>query len=171
MRRRGFSLIELALVLAIVAVAAGMVALGARGTLGQLGMETCVDGVTAFDRATRRLATEHDRPLRLVVDLAANRLRRTDAEGRRGLGEPLRMANGYRVAEVRLPGRRMTSGTVAVSVSARGVTPSYAVRLNGPGGRRRWVAVAGLTGQVWEPEDGDAVQTVFEAVGARRDAR
>jgi len=158
------------LVLVILALTAGAVAVGVRGTLARVTLEDCVDEVEAFDRTTRCLATEHGEALRLVVDLARGRLRRTDADGRDERGEVLRMPARWRIAEVRLPGRRVTSGTVAVSVSARGLAPTYAVRLEGPGGRGRWIFVAGLTGQVWEPENTDAVQQVFETVGGRGDA-
>jgi len=169
--RRAFSLIELALVLVILALVAGTVAVGVRGTLARVTLEDCLDEIEAFDRTTRRLATEQDEALRLVVDLARGRLRRTDADGRDDRGEALHVPDGWRLAEVRLLGRRVTSGTVAVSVSARGLGPTYALRLEGAEGRGRWIAVAGLTGQTWEPEDGDAVQQVFETIGRRRDAR
>jgi len=169
--RPAFSLIELALVLVILALVAGTLAVGVRGTLARVTLEDCVDEIEAFDRTTRRLATEQDEALRLVVDLARGRLRRTDADGRDDRGEALHVPDGWRIAEVRLVGRRVTSGTVAVSVSARGLGPTYALRLEGVEGRGHWIAVAGLTGQTWEPEDGDAVQQVFETIGRRGDAR
>jgi prepilin-type N-terminal cleavage/methylation domain-containing protein len=169
--RRAFSLVELALVLVILALAAGTVAVGVRGTLARVTLADCLDEIEVFDRTTRRLATEQGEALRLVVDLARGRLRRTGADGREERGVAYRLPDGWRIAEVRLVGRRVTTGTVAVSVSARGLGPTYALRLGGAEGRGCWIAVAGLTGQTWEPEDEDAVQQVFETIGRRGDAR
>jgi len=166
--RLGFTLLELALVLAIVAAVAAAVTLGARAPLGSIGMREAVRTVTAFDGLTRTFAREHDRPLRLVLDLAAGRLRRTGVEGREQLGAPARLRSGCRIEEVRLPGHRVGSGTVGLSVSAWGFSPTYALRLAGPGGRGRWVLVAGLSGQITETDD---VRTVEAALAAGETGR
>jgi len=171
MRHKGFSLVEVALVLLILAILAGAVTLGVRGTLGRVGMRGLVDEIKMFDHLTRTFARQHDRPLRLVADLAAGRLRKTSADGRDEFGEVLKIPAGHRIAEVRLAGRRVTSGTVAVSVSARGLSPTYALRVEGPGGRRQWLLVTGLSGQVTEAENERDLGNAFQAFEARDNTR
>lgn len=171
MRERGFSLVELAMVLLILAIASAAIALSVRPPLARVGLRGCLDGMAAFDRLTRTFAQEHDRPLRLVLDLAAGRLRRTGEDGREDLGEALRLPAGHRIREVRLADRAVASGNVALSVSARGLTPSYAALVEGPGERRQWVLVAGLTGQVTETTDEGTVRGALEALEARHHAR
>ena len=166
MRRPGFSLIELTMVLVIVAIVSAAVVLNVREPLRRTGMQACLDEIATFDRLTRTLAREHDRPLRLVVDLSEGRLRRTDEAGREEQGEALRLPSGHRIAELRLAGQTIDSGAATVSCSARGLTPTYAVRVEGPGGWRRWVLVAGLSGQTWEPDDGKPLADILEALGA-----
>lgn len=98
-------------------------------------------------------------------------MRRTSEDGREELGEGLDLAPGRRMAEVRLAERPLRSGRVGVSVSARGLGPTYAVALEGPGAERRWILVAGLTGQVVEAAGEKEVDDAFAAITARRDAR
>ena len=171
MKHRAFSLVEVALVVLILAILAGAMTLGVRGPLGRVGMRGLVDEIKTFDHLTRTYAREHDRPLRLVADLAGGRLRRTSEDGRDAFGEALKMPAGHRIAEVRLAGRRVTSGTVALSVSARGLSPTYALRVKGPGGREQWLLVAGLTGQVTEREDEREIEQILEALRAGHHAR
>ncbi len=171
MKHRAFSLVEVALVLLILAILAAAVTLEVRAPLARIGMRAVLDEIAAFDRLTRVFAREHDRPVRLVVALAAGRIRRTDEGGRDPLGEALKLPSGYRIAGLRLAGRRINSGSVAVSCSARGLTPTYAVRVDGPGGRRQWILVAGLSGQITELDNETEVEDILLALEARRHAR
>jgi prepilin-type N-terminal cleavage/methylation domain-containing protein len=165
--RRAFSLVELIVVLLVLAIVAGVVAVSARGPLRKVGIERTVDEVVAFDQLTRQFARQQDRALKLLVDLSAGEFKRTDEEGRDVLGEPLRLAPGYRVARLRLAGQDIASGQVAISCSALGLTPTYAVLLEGPGGRRQWVLVAGLSGQIVGTSDDEQVQDILALLEAR----
>jgi prepilin-type N-terminal cleavage/methylation domain-containing protein len=165
--RRAFSLVELTVVLLILAIMAGAVAVSARGPLRKVGIERTVDEIIAFDRLTRQYARQQDRAIRLLVDLSAGELRRTDEEGRGELGEPLRLASGYSVARLRLAGQDIASGQVAISCSALGLTPTYAVLLEGAGGRRQWVLVAGLSGQIVGTGDDKETENILAMLEAR----
>jgi prepilin-type N-terminal cleavage/methylation domain-containing protein len=168
--RRAFSLVELTVVLVILAVVAGAVAVSVRGPIRRVGIERAADELVAFDRLTRVYARQNDRPLRLVVDLAAGELRRTSEDGRDVLGEPLRFAPGYRPARLRLAGEDVSSGLVTLSCTPPGFTPTYAVLLEGPGGRRRWVFFAGLTGQVVGAGNDEEVEQAIALLQMRRHA-
>lgn len=146
---RGFSLIELTAVLAILAVVAGGVAVRSHVAARQARMADLLDGIAEYDRRTRRHARTHDRPARLVIELGGRPIRRTTAEGA-AEGAPLELPDGWAVEEVRLADRRVRTGSVALGCSRSGLTPSYGLLLAHRHGQRRWLLVAGLTGQVSE---------------------
>jgi prepilin-type N-terminal cleavage/methylation domain-containing protein len=170
LKRRAFSLIEVTLVVLILAITAGAVALGVRSPIHRLGLDQCVDEIVAFDRLTRVYAREQDRPVRLMVDLDGGQFRRTDERAVEELGQALVLPSGYRVARLLLLDRTIGSGGVALSYSALGLAPTYAILVEGPGGRRRWMLVAGLTGQVRECGDEEEVSNILAAVDARHHA-
>ena len=169
MRRSGFSLVELTMVLLILGLVSAAVALNVRAPAAQVGMKACVDDVVAFDRLTRTMACELDRPLRLVVDLGAGQLRRTDERGGAEEGRILTIPSGYRLTDLRLAGRSVPGGA-ALNCSARGLMPTYAVLVEGPGGVKQWVLLAGLTGQEWKPKDEREVQDILRTIEAWPDA-
>lgn len=167
MRPRGFSLIEVTMVVLILAIAAAAVALNVRAPMANVGMRGCIDQVVSFDRLTRAYAREQDRAVRLWVDLGAGELRRTDEEGRDQLGQSLRLPRDYRLTDLRVAGRSAGGGSMALACSAQGLTPTYAVLLEGPGGRKQWLLFAGLSGQAWEAKDEREIEGYFEACQAR----
>lgn len=172
MPRRAFSLVEVAMVLLVLALVAGAVTLRVRPILLRMDMRACLDEAAEFDRMSRAIAREHGRPVLLVFDLAEGRVRRTGEDGRERLGEPLDLPPGRRLAEVRLAGRPVRSGCASVSISAAGLGPTYALAIEGRDGTdRRWLLMAGLTGQVVEAADGKEVDDAFAAIKARNDAR
>ena len=165
---RGFTLIELVAVLAIMALTAAAVALDIRGPLRRIGMRSCLDEVVAFDRLTRTYAQEQDRAVQVMVDLGAGRLRRTDEEGRADLGTPVEVPAPYRLARLRLAGQDIRWGTAALACSPQGLTPTWAILVEGPGNRRRWAVFAGLSGQVLETENDHDVDSLFAAIETGR---
>lgn len=171
MPRRGFSLIEIVLVLLVLALVAGAVTLRVRPILARMDARACLDEMAGFDRLSRAFAREQGRPVLLLFDLAEGRVRRTSEDGREALGQALDLGPGWRLAEIRLVGRSYRSGRVSVSISGRGLGPTYAVALEGAGGERRRFLVAGLTGQVMEAETDKEVDDAFRALEARDHAR
>ena len=171
MRREGFSLIEMTIVLLILGIAAGAVALRMHGPMRRAQLADVVDQVTHFDRLARTHAREHDRPLRLVVDLATGRLWRTDERGVQDGFPPLALPERYRIARLVVRNQDVTYGSVSLTCSRRGLTPSYALLLTGPGGQSKWIVVAGLTGQHVEVDSEDAVKKILAATRRRADAR
>lgn len=167
MRRRAFSLIEVTLVILILAITAGAVALGIRSPIHRMGLAQCVDEIALFDRLTRTYAREQDRPVRLMVDLDGGRLRRTDEQAVQELGQALVLPSGYRLARLLVADRTIGSGGASLTVSALGLGPTYALLVEGPGSRRQWILVAGLTGQVRECGSDEEVRSILEALDAR----
>jgi prepilin-type N-terminal cleavage/methylation domain-containing protein len=165
MRARAFTLTELAVVLLILALLAGAVALRLESPLRRARLEDLAQTIVAFDHLSRVYARQHDRSVRIEVDLAQGRLRRTDTRGQ-DLGTALELPDGYRVARLMVRGQDYRTGSVALLCSRLGLTPTYGLLLEGPAGRRQWILLAGLTGETLELETEDDVRAVLAAVGA-----
>lgn len=168
---RGFTLIELVVVLVILALAAGAITLRLQGPLERATLADTVGRIVAFDARTRVLARRHDKMLRIEVDLSAGVLTRIGTATGEPAGMPLELPEGVRLAECRLASENASIGRVAVPVSSRGLSKSYALCVVGADGPRHWLIVAGLTGQVTRTEDAHTVETLFAALAARADAR
>jgi len=171
MRRRGFSLIELTAVLLIAAIAAGAVALNLRGPVRRAQMRDVIEQVAAFDHLTRHFAREHDRPVRLVIDVSAGELSRTGGQNDEMLGEACVLPAGYRIGKLYVRGKGITVGRAAVACSRLGFMPTYAMCIEGPEDQVRWVLLAGLTGEVAEIDDEEQLRDILEAPARRDDAR
>jgi len=170
LRRGAFSLIEITVVLLIAAIAAAAVTLRVRAPLRRARMKDLVGQIAAFDRLTRAYAGEHDRPLRLVVDMAGRQLRRTDERATEALGRPLELPSGWTIGRLLIGGRDVTAASAAISFSRRGLSRSYALLIEHEAGPKQWILLAGLTGELIEADDEDRIRDILAAVGPRRDA-
>ncbi len=170
MRSKGFSLIELAAVLLIVAVAAAAVTLRTEGPLRRARMRDVTGHLAEFDSLTRVYARQHDRPLRLVVDLATGRISRSDERGNR-IGTSYELPSGCTIARLVVPSEDITVGSMAISCSRGGFTPSYAMLIEDGSGRRQWLLWAGLTGELVRIDDEKEVEDIFTSLGGRLHAR
>jgi type II secretory pathway pseudopilin PulG len=159
MPRRAFTLIEAVLILAVMALLAAGVTVSLAGAGRVASADDVADAYAAFDRTTREAARRLGRTPELRFDLNRGTVRRADGE-RDPAGLVLR--GDFRVTRVVMRGDDLRSGEVAVPVSARGQTPSYAVLLAGPAGHR-WVVFAGLTGQAIRVQD---ERDVFDILSA-----
>ena len=169
MHSKGFSLIELTAVLLIMAVAAAAVTLRLQGPLRRATAADVVGRIGQFDRLTRAEARRYDRALRINVDLATGSITRTGEDPGGQAAAAVGLPQGFWIARLMVRDRQVTAGGVSIRCSRAGLTPSYALLLADPAGGRRWLLVAGLTGQVLEMEDDDAVRNVL-ASSARPDA-
>lgn len=171
MRERGFSLVEVTVVLAILAIAAGVVVFRMHAPRQAVTMRDVVGRLAWLDRAARVYAREHDRSLRIAIDSSAGRLRRMDAGDGRPVGAAVTLPQGWRVGSVRIGPGDASGALASIAVSRLGLTPAYALRIDGPEGQRQWLLVAGLTGEVTLLDDERHVLDILAAVRHGHDAR
>ncbi|MCY2929864.1 MAG: prepilin-type N-terminal cleavage/methylation domain-containing protein [Planctomycetota bacterium] len=146
--RNAFSLVEILAVLVILALLAGVAAYRSHAAARRTALAETAARVAEFDRQTRLLARAHDRPLRVLIDLGAGRLRREDVLTGREMGAPLALTDGFRIARFLFRRETAETGTVSFRCSSHGLTPTYALALEGPDGRKTWLLAAGLGGDV-----------------------
>ena len=71
---------------------------------------------------------------------------------------------GFRLDRFRSPHLHVSRGEARIHFSAGGTSPTYAVRFVGPGRRRQWLLVVGLTGQKIQDATEDEVDAAFQVV-------
>ena len=160
---RGFTLIELTIVLLIMAIVAAAVTLRLHTPLRHAELRDVAGAVAQYDRTTRLAAREQDRPLRMVVGLSSRRISRTDERGR-ATGAPLALPGRVAIEQLIVRTQTAHEGEVGISCSRLGFTPTYAMRL-GAGGMHRWIVVVGLTGEAVEVDNEDQARQILEAAG------
>ncbi len=168
--RRAFTLVELTVVLLILAIAAAAVTLRVHGPMRRARLDDVIAQVQQYDHLTRQWAREHDRPAQLVVDLSAGRLSRADEAGRATGSKPLELGSDWAITRLRIGREDVSGGQVSVHCSRAGLTPTYAMELTAPGGRRVWLLFAGLTGWAERVDDEAEVQDILAAAAERHDA-
>jgi len=171
MSRKAFSLIEITAVILVLAIVAGSVVLRMAGTVRRARMGDVVGRIEQFDRLARLHAREHDRPLRLVVDMSAGTIKRTDPRGSDEPCGPLVLPDDCRIARLWVKGQAVESGSVSITCSRLGLTPSYALLLEGPAGQRKWLLAAGLSGRFVDPNSDDETRNILAATAAPKPQR
>jgi len=168
---KGFSLIEITMVLLIMGVAAAAVTLRVEPMLRHERMEQVVRDIVDFDRLTRALARRHDQQLRLVLDTSVGELRRLDVTGAESRGRAVRLPDNYAITKVLVRSQDVGSGTISIPCSHRGFMPTYAVRLDSPGGRRQWILLTALGGQevLIDDNNADKIRDILAFTTRRRD--
>ena len=167
---KGFTLVELIAVMVIMSLLAGVVLIKAQTPLNSARMRDVVDQIVGFDRLTRSFAVEQNKPVHLVMDLAGGELRRTDPDETEVYGEPFVLPRGCRLARLLLGGEEIEIGSTAISFSRAGMSASYGLLVEGPGGRQQWLVVPGLTGLAVEVEDEHEARDILDAGGQRPDS-
>jgi prepilin-type N-terminal cleavage/methylation domain-containing protein len=173
-RRDAFTLVEMMVVLLILATAAGAVALRTGAVWQSVQMRDVLTQIADYDRSARTWCRDNDKPLRVQVDLENGRLDLCDEEGRPLPITPWEAPRGYRFARLIVRTQDVTMGRAVIGCSRQGLTPSYGLLLEGPLRQRRWIALAGLSGQAMVEEHDKAVQDMLAgptAPAGRPDAR
>jgi len=174
--RRAFTLVEVCVVIFLVAAVAATVTLRMGPALGRVKMKDVTQRIADFDRNMRTAACEQDRTLQLVADLNAGRLKLADADGKELDVPALELPDGFWFGRFLVRDQDLERGTAVISCSRAGLTPSYAVRLHGPSGERKWLFFCGLTGNGPQDMGSDErdeknIRDILASVAPRDDAR
>ena len=165
--RGGFTLIEVMVALLVVSLVAGAAVLSLASPKRRAELDDVVGGVVQFDLLTRQYALRHGRATQLVFDLDAGTIRRLSGPGgRQERGSAHVVQNGFRLGGLTLAEGNIVRGRTAIWCSERGLTPTYALRIEGPAGRR-WVLFTGLTGQSTVLDDEKAMQQTMSLLSGK----
>lgn len=164
--QRGFTLLELLVVLTLVALLTAMVIFKLRVPYRAARAGEAVERIAFTDRLMRSHACNFSLAARIVYDLDRGQVYVETGEHNQDAHFAFEMPPGVKLEEVCLADKTTRRGRVVVESPSHGVTPSYAVRLSTQYGPDRWLMFAGLTGQVTQFEDERDVQQVFAYLDA-----
>lgn len=170
MKPRGFTLIELSVVILIVGIAAAAVTLKVQRPLQFARLGDAVGALVDFDQTTRSAARGQDRPLRMMMNVSSGTVRRLGETGQTPGGSTLGLSSPVRLARVLVRQQDCRDGEIAIMCSRKGLTPTYAVLLES-GSRRQWVVFVGLSGQVVQVDSENEARDILAAASLGRDAR
>lgn len=164
MRDRGFTLLEVVIAMAVMALLATLAGVSLMSAGRRASLEDVAGRVIAYDIGARSYARRFDQPVTLrfgeheVAQVAA-----PEAEGDPRAPLVLPDAFGLRVIGLR-------EGAEGVAISSAGRSRSYAVVVTGPGEREVAVVFAGLSGEAVVMESAEKAEAVLhEGAGADAD--
>ena len=165
-RHLGFSLTELTVVLLIMAIVAGAVTMKMYSPLARAKLGDIVGQIRQFDAQTREYARQQDCSVRLVLDVNNGEIRRENRQGEE-LGTALVLPERFSIRRVWLAGDALFAGSASIGISRSGLSKTYALSLEDSTGQKRWILLAGLTGQAVELESDAQIQDIFDAFNGR----
>lgn len=160
--RRGFTLWELVAVLILLGLMASAVVVNLQGHIANARLEMVLDRLEAWDHRGRALARRQGRPLAFVWDLESGRVGLEGLENAAGLpAASLALPRGVRGLQIRTAPQAGPSDHLRIPISAQGQSLTYAVQLQATGGRQKWLAVLGASGQCLRLEQEQDVDALW----------
>lgn len=166
--RRGFTLVEVTVVLLITAIIAAAVSLSLAGTSRNANMQNSIERLEQYDRLLRRRAQRFGLPVNLVIDIDTGTLTSTSSHDRLSEAPQLSLPKGFAIKRIILDGKEIFAGQVNIQFSTKGMTPSYGIILADAKQNRRGLFFAGLTGQATSIKDRRQIAELFEKIKPTR---
>ncbi|WP_286177523.1 type II secretion system protein [Rhodopirellula sp. JC639] len=151
---RGFSLIELIVVLVLTAILASLTTFSLRGVIVRQRLGRAVEVVKQFDTALRRAARHQRRQVAAVIDRGRGRLTIDPS------GESMRtftLPRQVSIDTIRFGPVPASRSGAQVTADPDGSTSSYALRLT-TGDSGHWIFLAGGSGQIVDDFDPTAIE-------------
>gem|GEM_PF-3529493 len=176
-RQHGFTLIEIAVVLVLMALLAATVALGSRGMIGGATREDILSQIESIDASARQYAQQTQQPVRLEVDRFTQRLTLSTPD--RPDVTPLpsyQLPRGYLLENTwKLHrGERISQNPLVLTYDPQGWTSTWGLALKSPTRssdeppETDVLLVLGATGQTTRWESDESAQDIL-AEASRRD--
>lgn len=163
MRPAGFTLIELAVVLAIMAIAAGAVTWTMADARQAATLDDAIGRVYFADQQARTVATRHNRGVILRFDLRNQTMQRIEPANPDGV--PASLPAGFRITSIRTASDRVSDSTIDIPIASRGWSETYALELSAAGEQdaaTTWLVIAGMTGQPTRIDDEQDLETILQ---------
>lgn len=161
-KRRGLTLLELLVVIAILGLVTATVATRLGDTLGPAAMGQSASQWGFADQQLRLRARKSGKPVALHVEIGTNRLEcafdpHDDSQRTiRSLGRDIRLTT------IIFATQEVTYGPAAIRYTDRGTSETFAIELAGRGQARRWLLVAGISGQITEVANEAAARELLD---------
>lgn len=172
----GFTILELSVVLALMALMAGVVAISTNGRLRGAHQEQAIQAIQSLDHRARHQARTGSGRVTLAIDTRNGEVNVCDQrESRETIVDSYRPPEGLEIvnAWVLLNGRRVEHTTLSIPFDTRGISPTYGFTIRGEDAEgdstTTCLLIAGVSGQVTEFDDEDEVLDILSQI-TRHDA-
>ena len=162
----GLTLLELLVVIAILGFATATVTLRLEDTLGPAALQQWVSQFEFSDAQLRARARHTGKPTSLHLEIHTNQLQcifNSESESAPALRT---LGHGVRITKLLSTTQETTHGPAAIEYDERGSSPTFAIELTGHRDGRRWLVVAGLTGQITEVKDEAFVRNLLQQMSS-----
>ncbi len=167
MRQRGFTLIELSIVLVIVSMIAGAVAFNWRSGLQPALLHDSIRKIILADRQTRQFAASRNCECRLEFDSDSGRITSTRFANGRAESISYAIDRTIQISDVEAVDRGHVIQNVpemyTIDYSAKGLSPTYRLRVQS-NGESVWLLFAGGTGQPTQFQSKEQIDEVFDTL-------
>ena len=161
-RSNGMTFIEIVVVVAIIALLAAAVSIRASGWFTSTRFQSVTGQMIYIDSLARQYTRRSGQRVELIFDLSAGEMHRQEPVNESDLrAHRFQLPRGYAIKQIQTAYDRVRSGQATIPCSTLGQTPTYAIQLSGPNQRQQWVVIVGLTGQVVELDNDQAVNNLF----------
>jgi prepilin-type N-terminal cleavage/methylation domain-containing protein len=167
-KQRGLTLLELLVVVALLGLVTGTVTVRLGGTLSPAALGQAISQWQFADEQLRVRARRSGRPVTLHLEIGSHRLEcafDSDPDAGRVVRS---LGRGVRLTKYVSAMQEVTYGPLSIHYDERGASEMFAVEFTGGQSARRWMLVAGLTGQVTEVTDESAAKEILESVSPPR---
>jgi prepilin-type N-terminal cleavage/methylation domain-containing protein len=154
---RGYTLLEIIVVLVILALAVSLVTVNYREPVNNARLKHAFETVSRLDQRVRHWCKTNDTPARIRVDLDRGVF---VAEKENGTPLPIPEAgipNGMKLKELRIMGRNRFGRDTMILYTSHGTTRCWAFSVAYSGNRERYQFIIGATGQAVPFDDADAL--------------
>lgn len=166
----GFTLIEIAVVLVLMALLASVVAVSARGMVGGATGEEVIAQIASLETEARQTAEQTGQEVVFVIDQDHGLLRLTTPKQYAGKQfSSYQLPAGYTIERtwVLRRGQQEFVGDLRLQYSRNTEALTWGVTLIEPGGTERSFMIAGLTGQLTLLETDETARNILARLGRR----
>jgi prepilin-type N-terminal cleavage/methylation domain-containing protein len=156
-QKTGFTLLEMTVVLAVLAIVASLVVVNYREPVTNIRLEYAFETVERLDQRVRHWCKTNNASARIKVDLDRNIFAAVNESGNPLPIPEAKLPGGMKVGELRIRGVNRFGRDTQILYSSRGTAPSWAFSIAYSGNREKYRFIIGGSGQSVSFDNEDAL--------------
>ncbi|MDR1480183.1 MAG: prepilin-type N-terminal cleavage/methylation domain-containing protein [Planctomycetaceae bacterium] len=146
-KRCAFTLVELAVVMAIIAIIVSMVAVNYRQPVNRARLENFFEQIDLLDQRVRRWTKTNNIPARINVDLDRGIFTAEQENGGKFPLPNVKTPDGMKLKELRIMGENRFGKDTKIPYTSQGIAPCWAYSIVHSGNCEQYRLIIGTTGQ------------------------
>ncbi|MDO5554808.1 MAG: prepilin-type N-terminal cleavage/methylation domain-containing protein [Planctomycetia bacterium] len=144
---RGFTLVEITVVLAILGLVTSLAVVNYREPVNNVRLENIFEQVTHFEQRMRHWCRTHNTPAQIKVDLDRGEFAAQLRDGTKLDIPEVKITEGFKLKELRVMGENRFGRDTIIPYTSEGIAPCWALSIAYSGQRERYRLIIGMTGQ------------------------